>query len=56
MALAGLVILLPIYAEYGQAHFIGQFWQGRYGLPIAVGVPLLAGFAVQGPGNRCRTG
>jgi hypothetical protein len=47
VALACLVVVLPIYAEFGQAHFIGQFWQGRYGLPIAVGVPLVAAFALQ---------
>lgn len=35
-----LVITAATYNDYGAA------WQGRYGLPLAVGVPLLAGVAL----------
>lgn len=37
--------VLPIVAEATTARQSGFIWQGRYLLPIAVGVPLLAGFA-----------
>ena len=38
--------VLPIVAEATTARQSGFIWQGRYLLPIAVGVPLLAGFAL----------
>lgn len=46
LGVAVVVLGLPIYAEYQESRFIGHFWQGRYVLPLAVGVPLLAGFAM----------
>ncbi len=52
LILAVVVLVLPIYAEFEQARFIGLFWQGRYGLPLAVGGPLLAGFILQGVGRQ----
>jgi len=39
-------LVLPIAAEATTARHTGFVWQGRYVLPIAVGVPLLAGFAL----------
>lgn len=50
-AAAAGVILLPVYAQYAQSSHIGLFWQGRYGLPVALGVPLLAGFALRSQRN-----
>lgn len=44
----GLVVLvLPVLVQYSQAKYLGVIWQGRYMLPLAVGIPVLAGFAVQ---------
>ena len=43
---AGIVFALPIVSHVVQADKIGYFWQGRYAFPIAIGVSLLAGFAV----------
>lgn len=37
-----LTILVPIVAELAEARSKGFFWQGRYTLPLAVGVPILA--------------
>lgn len=36
------VLVLPLLAEVMSAQRIGFAWQGRYTLPLAVGVPLLA--------------
>lgn len=36
------VLVVPIMLEWPLTHRLGFFWQGRYALPIAVGVPLLA--------------
>jgi hypothetical protein len=47
LATAAAVVLLPVYAQYSQSPHIGLFWQGRYGLPVAIGVPLLAGSIVR---------
>ncbi len=37
-----LTVLVPIVAELSEARSNGFFWQGRYTLPLAVGVPILA--------------
>jgi hypothetical protein len=34
---------VPILGELMEARSSGLFWQGRYTLPLAVGVPILAG-------------
>lgn len=36
------VVALPIAANWGQARTAGFVWQGRYTLPLAVGIPILA--------------
>jgi hypothetical protein len=43
--LVGLTILVPIALEVPNVPAAGYFWQGRYTLPLAVGVPVLAGIA-----------
>jgi Predicted membrane protein (DUF2142) len=43
--LAG-VIVVPIVIATTPYRAVGTFWQGRYTLPIAVGVPILAVFAL----------
>jgi hypothetical protein len=42
-----ITILTPILLEAWQYREYGLYWQGRYTLPIAVGVPLLGVFALQ---------
>ena len=44
LALAATVTL-PIAANWGQAETAGFVWQGRYSLPFAVGIPILAAVA-----------
>jgi hypothetical protein len=56
---AGLVavmvatVALPVALESARARSMGFYWQGRYSLPIAVGVPLLAVGVLAGRG-LCR--
>jgi hypothetical protein len=38
-----LVIVVPVGVQATYVHTIGFEWQGRYTLPLAVGVPILAG-------------
>jgi hypothetical protein len=40
------VLAMPIAAEAYRAPKYGFFWQGRYTLPIAVGVPILAALSI----------
>jgi len=37
-----LVFVLPLVAQIPTAAHLGLIWQGRYGLPFAIGLPLLA--------------
>lgn len=39
----GIALLVQSAAEYRSVPIMGYFWQGRYTLPLLVGVPLLAG-------------
>jgi len=43
----GAVYLLPIVANLSAARTVGVNWVGRYSLPLAVGVPVLAGMIAQ---------
>jgi hypothetical protein len=49
MLMAGLavaVVLLPVLIHASQAKYLGIIWQGRYILPVAVGLPILAGYVL----------
>jgi hypothetical protein len=37
-----VVLSVPVLISYGEAHHSGIVWQGRYTMPMAVGVPLLS--------------
>jgi hypothetical protein len=45
-AVAAATFLVPVVVHASQAHFLGFIWQGRYILPVAVGVPVLAAFVL----------
>lgn len=45
VALLGLV--LPVLIQAWQAKNVGVIWQGRYSLPLVVGLPLVSAFVVQ---------
>jgi hypothetical protein len=44
--LAGLTVALPVVIHASQARYIGIVWQGRYFLPAAVGIPIVAAFVL----------
>jgi uncharacterized integral membrane protein len=44
-----LVVLLPAIFDVDVAKRYGFMWQGRYTLPLAVGIPILAGAIATGP-------
>lgn len=44
--IAVLTIAIPIVSEMREFHEVGHFWQGRYTLPLAVGIPLLSAWAL----------
>jgi predicted membrane protein DUF2142 len=46
IGLLGAVTLVPPVIEAAKAHEMGFTWQGRYTMPLAVGVPILAGLTV----------
>jgi Predicted membrane protein (DUF2142) len=46
LSLLAAVVVVPIVIATTPYRSAGTFWQGRYTLPIAVGVPILAGFAL----------
>jgi Predicted membrane protein (DUF2142) len=55
--LLGMIILVPELLEYIEARTFGFGWQGRYTLPLAVGLPILCGFALaQEPVRRLQRG
>jgi Predicted membrane protein (DUF2142) len=47
-----ITVVTPIVLESWQYDEYGFYWQGRYTLPFAVGVPLLACFALQSDAGR----
>lgn len=46
LATLAAVIVLPIAISAPEVPKLGYIWQGRYTLPLAVGLPLLAAFAL----------
>lgn len=47
LATAGLVFAVPVAIQVVQSATLGYFWQGRYIFPLAVGLVLLACFAIR---------
>lgn len=55
VVLAGLMalsVLLPVFLEALRYNQLGSVWQGRYSLPLAAGVPILAGMIGTEAGGR----
>lgn len=46
LLVAAATALLPMVSEYREVPIIGPFWQGRYTLPLAVGVPIVAAYLI----------
>ncbi len=49
LVLATLIVVLPVVIHASQALYLGIIWQGRYFLPAAVGMPVLAALAGAAP-------
>ncbi len=43
-----LVVVVPVVIVYHEAHRLGIDWQGRYTLPLAVGIPILGSALIDG--------
>ncbi len=39
-------VAMPVVLEADQIRWLTDFWQGRYSLPLVVGVPIVAGFLI----------
>jgi hypothetical protein len=50
--LAVAVVAVPVVLEARSVSDVGYFWQGRYTLPLAVGVPLVAAWSSRLPAGR----
>ena len=37
-----LVVFVPVLVEYARARSVGFIWDGRYTIPLAIGIPLVA--------------
>ena len=48
IALVAIVVIGPIAISYHEAHRLNLFWQGRYALPMATGIPILAAALIDG--------
>ena len=48
IVLVAIVVLVPIAIQYHEAHRLNLFWQGRYTLPMATGIPILATALIDG--------
>lgn len=51
LAVGGAVVAVPALLEAGRVNDLGFIWQGRYTLPLAAGVPVLAAALVAGRGG-----
>ncbi len=56
LAATVVTVVLPVIVEAAGAHEAGFIWQGRYSLPLAVGVPIIAGIGVGSSENARRLG
>lgn len=48
VVLVAMVVLVPIAISYHEAHRLDLFWQGRYILPMATGIPIVATALIDG--------
>jgi len=53
-AVAFLTFALPVLFEVQSGHSAGYFWQGRYTLPLAAGIPIVAAITSASSGASAR--
>ncbi|HEY3725272.1 MAG TPA: DUF2142 domain-containing protein [Acidimicrobiia bacterium] len=56
LAATAAAVVIPVLVEAAGAHEAGFIWQGRYSLPLAVGVPIIAGVGVGSSETASRLG
>lgn len=54
VAILALCVIVPVAYQVQLFDTVGYFWQGRYMLPFAVGVPIMAGVAIGESTSRVR--
>jgi len=54
LGLVAIVVFVPVVISYNEVHRFGLAWQGRYVLPMAVGIPLLSAALVDASGAIIR--
>jgi hypothetical protein len=54
LGIGAVCVLAPIVLQFLHARDLGIVWQGRYMLPVAVGIPLLAAVVLGSPGDAPR--
>ena len=52
VALTALSVVVPVFIDVSQARKIGLGWQGRWTLPLAVGVPIVAALGLAWSSRR----
>jgi hypothetical protein len=52
LALLALTFVLPILAQVPSAADLGLIWQGRYGLPLSIGLPVVSVVVIASAGRR----
>lgn len=54
LAVVTIVVVVPVVLSYPEIHRFGFAWQGRYILPIAVGIPILSAALIDAAGAIAR--
>ena len=54
LGLVAIVVLVPVVISYHGVHRFGIVWQGRYILPMAVGIPILSTALIDAAGAIAR--
>jgi hypothetical protein len=54
LALVAIVVFVPVVISYPEVHRFGLAWQGRYTLPMAVGIPILSAALIDAAGAIAR--
>ena len=54
LGLVAIVMFVPVVIAYHEVHQFGLVWQGRYILPMAVGIPILSAALIDAAGAIAR--
>jgi hypothetical protein len=51
LVLVAATVVVPVVIESTAYRAVGTFWQGRYSMPLAVGIPIVAAFVLASTGR-----